>query len=77
MVVTPGDVDRDALTEELQAMLREEYPKWWLPDGFEFIDEIPKTATGKFSKKDLREQYAGEDLLEENAPEEAAPAEDD
>jgi len=77
MVVTPEGVDREALTEELKAMLKEEYPKWWLPDGFEFIDEIPKTATGKFSKKDLREQYAGEDLLEEDAPEEAAPAEDD
>ena len=77
MIVTPEDVDREALTGELQAMLKEEYPKWWLPDGFEFIDEIPKTATGKFSKKDLREQYAGQDLLEEDAPEEAAPAEDD
>jgi fatty-acyl-CoA synthase len=77
MIVTPEDVDREALTGELQAMLKEEYPKWWLPDGFEFIDEIPKTATGKFSKKDLREQYAGDELLEEDAPEEAAPTEDD
>jgi fatty-acyl-CoA synthase len=73
MVVVSGDVDRDALTEELKAMLREDYPKWWLPDGFEFIDEIPKTATGKFSKMDLREEYADEALLEESAPAEAAP----
>ena len=56
-------------------MLLEEDPKWWVPDGFEFIDEIPKTATGKFSKKDLRELYEGEEgeLLEEDAPAEAAP----
>jgi len=73
MVVTSEETDRDALTRELKAMLEAEYPKWWLPDGFEFIDEIPKTATGKFSKKDLREQYAGEELLEEAPPEESAP----
>ncbi len=73
MVVAPGDIDRDRLTEDLTAMLREEYPKWWLPDGFEFIDEIPKTATGKFSKMDLREQYEDEELLGEDAPADAAP----
>ena len=29
--------------------------KWWLPDDVVFIDEVPKTTVGKFSKKDLRE----------------------
>jgi fatty-acyl-CoA synthase len=24
-----------------------------------FIDEVPKTSTGKFSKKTLREKFAG------------------
>jgi fatty-acyl-CoA synthase len=32
--------------------------KWWLPDAVEFIDEIPKTSVGKFSKKDLRTRFA-------------------
>ena len=73
MIVVADDVDRESLTEELKTMLQEEYPKWWLPDGFEFIDEIPKTATGKFSKMDLREQYEGRELLDEDAPAEAAP----
>ena len=78
MVVTPEGTDREQLTDELKEMLLDEYPKWWLPDGFEFIDEIPKTATGKFSKKDLRELYEGEEdeLLDEDAPEEAAPDDD-
>ena len=31
---------------------------WWLPDEVVFIDEIPKTSVGKFSKKDLRDQFA-------------------
>jgi fatty-acyl-CoA synthase len=79
MVVAPEGTDRDQLSDELREMLLEEYPKWWVPDGFEFIDEIPKTATGKFSKKDLRELYEGEEteLLEEDAPTDAAPERED
>jgi fatty-acyl-CoA synthase len=29
-----------------------------VPDDVVFIDEVPKTSVGKFSKKTLREQYA-------------------
>jgi fatty-acyl-CoA synthase len=32
--------------------------KWWLPEAVEFIDEVPKTSVGKFSKKDLRTRFA-------------------
>ena len=32
--------------------------KWWLPDDVVFIDEVPKTSVGKFSKKTLRERFA-------------------
>jgi len=63
-VVAADGVDREALVEEIEAGLREDYPKWWVPDAVEFIDEVPKTATGKFSKKDLREQYADQSLVE-------------
>jgi fatty-acyl-CoA synthase len=74
MVVTPEGTNHERLTEELKEMLLEDYPKWWLPDGFEFIEEIPKTATGKFSKKDLREEFGDKDLIDkEAADEEAAP----
>ena len=48
-----------ALTaEELQGFLEERVAKWWLPDDIVFIDEVPKTSVGKFSKKDLRERFA-------------------
>jgi acyl-CoA synthetase (AMP-forming)/AMP-acid ligase II len=30
---------------------------WWMPDAIEFVDELPHTATGKLSKRTLREQY--------------------
>ena len=36
---------------------RAQVAKWWLPDAIEFVDELPHTATGKLSKKDLRDQY--------------------
>jgi fatty-acyl-CoA synthase len=75
--VVPGEnADEATLDDEIMDMLREDYPKWWLPDAIEYIDEIPKTATGKFSKKDIREQYTDESLVEGRVPEEAAPDDD-
>lgn len=44
--------------EDLTAFLADKVAKWWLPDAVEFIDEIPHTATGKISKKDLRNRFA-------------------
>ncbi|KPV42248.1 long-chain fatty acid--CoA ligase [Alicyclobacillus ferrooxydans] len=37
--------------------LEDKVAKWWMPDDVVFIDEVPKTSVGKFSKKTLREQY--------------------
>jgi YD repeat-containing protein len=31
--------------------------KWWLPDDVVFVDELPHTATGKLSKRTLRERF--------------------
>jgi fatty-acyl-CoA synthase len=47
---------------ELRAWLEDKVAKWWLPDAVEFIDEVPKTSVGKFSKKDLRDKFAGYEL---------------
>jgi fatty-acyl-CoA synthase len=44
---------------ELVASIAGKFPKWWLPDRVEFVEEIPKTATGKFSKRTLRERFVG------------------
>ena len=38
--------------------LAPDFAKWWLPDRFEFIAEIPKTSVGKFRKTELREMFA-------------------
>ena len=41
--------------------LRARVASWWLPDHVFFLDEIPKTATGKFSKQRLRSRYLGDE----------------
>ncbi len=43
----------DALREHLAG----EFAKWQVPDRFEYIDALPRTATGKFKKTDLRERF--------------------
>jgi acyl-CoA synthetase (AMP-forming)/AMP-acid ligase II len=46
-----------ASAEELRDHLAKHFAKWQLPDRFEFVDEIPRTATGKFKKTELRERF--------------------
>jgi fatty-acyl-CoA synthase len=56
VVVKPGEnLTRDDLLEYLRARLS----TWQLPDDVVYIDEIPKTSVGKFSKKTLRDKFAG------------------
>jgi fatty-acyl-CoA synthase len=43
--------------DELIEHLRPSFPKWWLPDAVEFVDALPRTATGKFKKAELRERF--------------------
>ena len=50
--------DASATKEELLEFLAPRVAKWWLPDDVVFIDEVPKTSVGKFSKKTLRERFA-------------------
>jgi len=57
-VVTDAD-DREALIDAAAERVREAYPDWWVPDRFEFVESIPKTATGKFDKVGLRARFGG------------------
>ena len=47
-----------ASPDELREHLGSEFAKWQLPDRIEFIEAIPRTATGKFKKTALRELFA-------------------
>ena len=42
--------------------LGEQVARWWLPERWSFVPEIPKTSVGKFDKKVLRARYAEGDL---------------
>jgi fatty-acyl-CoA synthase len=53
-----SDVSAEALCEHLASRVA----KWWIPDEFAFIGEVPKTSVGKFDKKVLRKQLAADAL---------------
>ena len=55
VVVRPGE----SLTrDEVLAHVAPRLAKWQVPDDVVFIDEVPKTSVGKFSKKTLRDRFA-------------------
>lgn len=56
VVLKPGET---LTREDVLEFLDGRVAKWWLPDDVVFIDVVPKTSVGKFSKRDLREQFAG------------------
>jgi fatty-acyl-CoA synthase len=47
---------------EIVEFLTGKVAKWWLPDDVLFVRELPHTATGKVSKKTLRERFAAGEL---------------
>lgn len=56
VVPKPGE---SPTAEELRSFLAERFVRWWVPDAFVFVSEIPKTGTGKLAKAVLRERYRG------------------
>jgi fatty-acyl-CoA synthase len=49
--------DRSPSREEILTFMEGKIAKWWMPDEVQFVAEIPHTATGKISKKTLRDQF--------------------
>lgn len=54
VVVRPGAT---LTKEDVLTSMGNQFAKWQLPDEVVFVDEIPKTSVGKFSKKDIRSEY--------------------
>jgi fatty-acyl-CoA synthase len=48
--------------DDLVAFLDGRVSRWWLPERWVFIEEVPKTSVGKFDKKVLRARYADGEL---------------
>jgi fatty-acyl-CoA synthase len=47
---------------ELASYLTDKVAKWWVPERWSFVSEVPKTSVGKFDKKVLRAEFAKGDL---------------
>jgi fatty-acyl-CoA synthase len=58
--VVAGSTGPDA--EALCEFLDEHVARWWVPDRWAFVEEIPKTSVGKFDKKVLRSRHAAGEL---------------
>jgi fatty-acyl-CoA synthase len=55
VVLEPG---ASVSADELLEFLSNRVSRWWLPERWVFVAEVPKTSVGKFDKKVLRAQYA-------------------
>jgi len=61
-VVVREGAELDA--DQVAAHLEPRVARWWVPDEYAFIDEVPKTSTGKFDKKVLRQRLADGELAD-------------
>ncbi|MEM7534733.1 MAG: long-chain fatty acid--CoA ligase [Chloroflexota bacterium] len=61
--VVPVSADTGLAEESVLEYLSDKIVKWWMPDHVAFIDEVPKTSTGKFDKKVLRQRHADGELV--------------
>ncbi len=59
VVRVPG---QSVTAEELRAHLSVRVVKWWLPEQWAFMDQVPRTSVGKHDKKLLRAWHAEGDL---------------
>jgi fatty-acyl-CoA synthase len=55
VVVEPGQA---VTSEQLLEHLARHVPRWWLPDRFEVVDEIPRSPAGKILKRNLRDRFS-------------------
>ncbi len=59
-VVAKPEFEGQITPDEILDYLRPQVAKWWLPDEVLFIEAVPKTSVGKFSKRELRDLYAAQ-----------------
>jgi fatty-acyl-CoA synthase len=50
---------QSATKEELNAFLEPRFARFWLPDDYAFVEEIPRATVGKWLKRELRERFTG------------------
>jgi len=60
VTLAEGFEPSESLTEELQQHVKDRLAKYEYPRHIEFIDELPKTATGKIKRADLEDREEDE-----------------
>ncbi|MCK4818068.1 long-chain fatty acid--CoA ligase, partial [bacterium] len=55
ITLKPGFKPTQELAEEIRAYIKEKIAAYKVPKGIEFVKELPKTATGKVLRRELRE----------------------
>ncbi|MTD45940.1 long-chain-fatty-acid--CoA ligase [Conexibacter sp. W3-3-2] len=58
------DEGKEVQAGELASFLLDRVAKWWIPDEYAFIEEVPKTSVGKFDKKVLRARLEDGELTD-------------
>ncbi len=55
-----GGAGGGCLTEpaELREFLADKVVRWWLPERWAFIEQVPRTSVGKYDKKTIRARHA-------------------
>jgi fatty-acyl-CoA synthase len=48
----------EATPAELREFLADKVVRWWLPERWTFVDEVPRTSVGKYDKKTIRARHA-------------------
>ena len=56
--VLPDTEPTDELAREIQSFVRERLSAYAYPRAIEFVDDLPKTLTGKIRRIELREREA-------------------
>jgi fatty-acyl-CoA synthase len=51
----------DASPMELREFLADKVVRWWLPERWTFVDQVPRTSVGKYDKKTIRARHADGD----------------
>jgi fatty-acyl-CoA synthase len=59
MAVVVARAGAELGADDLRTFLTDKVIRWWLPERWTFVDEIPRTSVGKYDKKTIRSRYAG------------------
>ncbi|WP_144905978.1 long-chain-fatty-acid--CoA ligase [Halobellus captivus] len=56
-IVCDSDRRGKQISDSLRNQISAEFPDWWTPDEFIYVNNLPETATGKIDKEELENRY--------------------